>query len=296
MPRSMTAFSRIEVLEGDFNFAMELKSVNGKYCDVVIRAPRWASHLEDRMRKLIQERLQRGRIELSIQPARQTNGRATAVSFEPDINLAKAYIDAAARLKEDLGLDGTIDLPMLLTMLPGVIASVEEGDDPEKMREVMDAALDRLLKGVDAMALEEGDNLQRDISARLGQIEAWLSQISSRSSIHFAEAKNALFERIKAILKDAPVDESRLAQELAILADRLDITEELVRAGSHIGQFKKLLSGNGAVGRRLDFLLQELFREINTMAVKSTDTIIAHIGVEIKGALEKIREQVQNLV
>lgn len=292
----MTAFSRIEVLEGDFNFAMELKSVNGKYCDVVIRAPRWASHLEDRMRKLIQERLQRGRIELSIQPARQTNGRATAVSFEPDINLAKAYIDAAARLKEDLGLDGTIDLPMLLTMLPGVIASVEEGDDPEKMREVMDAALDRLLKGVDAMALEEGDNLQRDISARLGQIEAWLSQISSRSSIHFAEAKNALFERIKAILKDAPVDESRLAQELAILADRLDITEELVRAGSHIGQFKKLLSGNGAVGRRLDFLLQELFREINTMAVKSTDTIIAHIGVEIKGALEKIREQVQNLV
>ncbi|MGQ9499070.1 MAG: YicC/YloC family endoribonuclease [Dissulfurimicrobium sp.] len=296
MPRSMTAFSRIEVLEADLNFTMELKSVNSKYCDVVIRAPRWASHLEDRMRKLIQERLQRGRIELSIQTARQTNGRATAASFEPDINLAKAYIDAAARLKEELGLDGAIDLPMLLNVLPGVVVAREEGDDPEKICEVMDAALDRLLKEFETMALEEGGNLQRDILARLDQIEAWVSEISSRSSIHFAEAKNALFKRIKAILKDVPVDESRLAQELAILADRLDITEELVRVASHIRQFKKLLSRDDAVGRRLDFLLQELFREINTIAVKSTDTIIAHIGVEIKGALEKIREQVQNIV
>lgn len=296
MPRSMTAFSRVEVLEGDFNFTMELKSVNSKYCDVVIRAPRWASHLEDRMRKLIQERLQRGRIELSIQGARQTNEQVTATSFEPDVNLAKAYIDAVSRLKEELGLDGTIDLPLLLKTLPGVIAVGEEGDDLEKMREVMDAALDRLLRGVEAMAFEEGDNLKRDISSRLEQIETWISEISDRSSMHFAEAKKALFERIGAILKDVPVDESRIAQEVAILADRLDITEELVRAGSHIRQFKGLLSSDGAVGRRLDFLLQELFREINTMMVKSTDAVISHIGVEIKGALEKIREQVQNIV
>lgn len=295
MPRSMTTFSRIEVLEDGLAFTMELKSVNSKYCDVIIRAPRWASPIEDRMRRLIQERLQRGRIELSIQAARQTKGPATA-AFNPDTGLASAYINAASRLKEELGLAGQIDLPLLLNLLPGVIAVSEECDDPDKIWNIIGPAMDRLLAGGHAMAIEEGHNLQKDISARIGQIESWINDISVRSSIHLAEARRAMFERIEAILKEVPVDESRLAQEIAILADRLDITEELVRAGSHIEQFKKLLSDEGPVGRRLDFLLQELFREINTMTVKSTDTIIAHIGVEIKGALEKIREQVQNIV
>lgn len=293
MLKSMTAFARTEVSGEWFSSTIELKSVNSKYCEVCIRAPRHLSPLEERIRRLVQERLHRGRVDITIQIS------AVGVEhprFEADIELARSYLDAASTLKEKLGLGGALDLFSLLAVFPGVITAKEGEEDLDKTWEALAPGMERLLQEAVSMALKEGEALERDMAARLAQIDEWIKEIQGRSHLHAQEAKKALYERVQSVLKDIPVDEARLAQELAILADRLDITEEIVRAKSHLGQFRSVMSESGPVGRRLDFLLQELFREVNTMTVKSADMAISHIGVEIKGALEKIREQVQNIV
>ena len=249
--------------------------------------------IEDRIKKLVQERMLRGRIDLSI----QLEGRdATTSVFEPDIDLGRSYLNAVKSLADDLGLEGTLDLSTLLCSLKDVIAVREQGPDTEKAWESIKGQLEELFDKAIAMSGTEGVALAKDLESRLSRVEQWVENISIRTEENLQKAQQALKDRIQSILRDVPADEGRLIQEMAILADKLDITEEIVRVRSHIEQFRKFFVKEGAIGRKMDFLLQELFREINTMASKSSDTMISHLVVEIKGELEKMREQVQNVL
>jgi uncharacterized protein (TIGR00255 family) len=283
----------MEYTGNSWSCALELRSVNGRFCDVNIRLPKWMNPIEDRIKKLVQERMIRGRIDLSIQ---HEDSEATRSVFKPDLELGRSYLDAVKSLADGLGLEGTLDLPTLLCSLGDVITVQEQGPDTEKAWERIKGQLEELLDKAIAMSATEGIALEKDLESRLSLVEQWIEDISRRKEEHLKKAQQALKDRIQSILRDLPADEGRLAQEMAVLADKLDITEEIVRVRSHIEQFRKFFAKEGAIGRKMDFLLQELFREVNTMASKSSDSLISYLVVEIKGELEKMREQVQNIV
>lgn len=291
--RSMTTFAKVHHEGESWSVAMELRSVNSRYCDVFVRMPKWMGELEDRLRRLVKERLERGRVELFIQ-FEASDLETTA--YKADKANAKAFWDAANELKQCLGLNGELDLGQFLAVYREAIKPVENETNTRVVWQRLEPALSELLEKAVAMSSEEGANLTKDINKRLSFIEKMLEQIEERAAEHTREAQIALKERIQQLLKDMPMDENKILTEAAILADRLDITEEIVRAKSHLKQFRRYLKQGGAIGRRLDFLLQEFFREINTIGSKSADHEISKLVVEIKGELEKIREQVQNLV
>ncbi len=289
----MTTYARIEYAEDEWSSVLELKSVNGKFCDIHLRLPRWMNPIEDRIKKLVHDRMIRGRVDLSIQ---HEGSDAESTVFTPDLDLGRSYLNTVRSLAEGLGLEYTMDLPTLLCSLKDVITVQEKGPDTEKAWERIKVQLEELLDKAVAMSITEGTTLEKDLKSRLSQVEQWIEDISKRTREYLSTAQEDLKDRIKSILKDVPVDEGRLIQELAILADKLDITEEIVRSRSHIEQFRRFFAKEGAIGRKMDFLLQELFREVNTMASKSSDSTISYSVVEIKGELEKMREQVQNVV
>jgi len=291
--RSMTTFAKVHQEGDNWSVAMELRSVNSRYCDVYVRMPKWMGELEDRFRKMVKERLERGRVELFIQ-FEASDMEPTA--FKADEGNAKAFMDAAREIKHSLGLSGELDIGQFLIVCREAIRPVENEADISVVWQRVEPALIELLEKAVAMASEEGANLTDDIKKRLTLVEKMLEQIEGRAEVHTREAQIALRDRITQLLGDLPLDENKIVTEAAILADRLDITEEIVRAKSHLKQFRRYLEHGGAIGRRLDFLLQEFFREINTMGSKSADQEISRLVVEIKGELEKIREQVQNLV
>ncbi len=293
MPRSMTTYASVRKYGDGWFCSMELRSVNGRYCDVSLRVPRWLVPLEDRIRKTVQARLLRGRIDLNIM---LDLGEMAPVDFEPDVGLAKAYIRTCEQLSGDAGLSGKVDLPFVLANLKDVIRPRERDMDADVLWGMICSPLDELLDMANSMSEREGENLAADIMKRISGISAMLAGVGERADQHTIRAQEALIERLGKLLEGQALDQARVAQEAAILADRLDITEERVRADSHVNQFRALLKSSGLVGRKLDFLLQEIFREVNTMGVKSADAKISSIVVDIKAELEKIREQVQNLV
>ncbi len=293
MPRSMTTFASVREYGDGWSCSMELRSVNGRYCDVILRIPKWMLALEDRIRKLVQSRLLRGRIELTMQV---DPGEIAPEEFEPDVMLAKAYLRACAELSREAEIPGKLDLPLLLSTVKDVIRPKEKEIDQEEIWALISPPLHELLDRAEEMARQEGGNLVEDLRQRVNRIAGLLDAIDKRTEEHTRQAQEALINRIKALLENLSLDEARVAQEAAILADKLDITEERVRVRSHIGQFLSMLESDGLVGRRLDFLLQEIFREVNTMGVKSADVEISTLVVEIKAELEKMREQIQNLV
>ncbi len=293
MLRSMTTFASQDISGDGWTCAMELKSVNGRYFDVHFRLPRWMGALEDRFRRRIQEKLLRGRVDFSLQY--EGEGAARAV-FNVDIDLGRSYLDATKHLCQELALEDNLNLSEVLTLLKDVITSKEQVQDLDMVWQHLEGPLEGLLGMALSMAENEGARLERDLKGRLDEIAHLVDAVSRRSKKHLHEAQVSLKDRLQSILADIHVDEARFAQEAALLADKLDITEEIVRARSHIAQFKKYLAMSGTVGKRLDFLVQELFREVNTMAAKSSDSEISHLVVEIKAELEKMREQIQNVV
>ncbi len=293
MIRSMTTFARSAENGSGWSFAMELKSVNGRYCDVHTRIPRSLAPIEERIKKAIQQRLQRGRIDFSI----QAEGSGTGpVSFNPDIAAGRAWLLSAEKLAQELRLSSRPTISDLLASVPNIIAMTQAQTDEAQQWKLLETPLAELLDMAEEMALREGADLEADIRQRLDSIRRLLEEITARRGEHLEAAQVALKERVQKLLDHAGMDENRLAQEAAIMADRLDITEEIVRADSHIDRFFEYLTSQDPVGRRLDFLTQELFREFNTMASKSCDSVISQAVVEVKGELEKIREQVQNIV
>jgi len=290
--RSMTGYGRSEVKEAAGMFAIELRSVNNRYLDVQVKVPRGLAALEPRVRKAVQDAFSRGRFDVYIT---RSGADAGSVRFTVDGDRAEQYIGALRELKTRFALPGEIDLA-LLTALPDIISREEVTEDAERVWTALAGALAQAMTGLRTMREQEGETLASDIAGRLTAIEERINAISARVPGTVEQARKRMIDALERILKEQP-DPARVAQEIAILAERTDVTEEITRLASHGGQFLALMQGTGRepVGRKLDFLIQEMGREVNTIASKALDAEISLQVVTIKAELEKIREQVQNI-
>jgi uncharacterized protein (TIGR00255 family) len=291
--RSMTAFGSAAFQQGgDRRYVAEIRSVNHRYRDIVLRLPRNHQPLEEGLRNVISSRTSRGRIEASFQI--EMSCEAPPYELELNLPLAESYLRVFKQLADHSGLDQEMRLESLLQM-KDVMLIKPETDDMEEAREGLHAALNRALDALEEMRIKEGEAIVKDFDKRLERLEAYVDAVYRRAPELPEVYQKRLTERVGNLLNGVEVDPPRLAQEVAFLADRSDITEEIVRARSHLKQFRDYLLSDDAVGRRLDFLLQEINREVNTLGVKASDTAISQIAVEMKAELEKLREQVQNV-
>ncbi len=291
MVRSMTGYGTGEYTGPRHCAKVECRAVNHRYCEVAPRIPRIAASLEEKVRKAVQARVERGRVDVFIDLKKSENDPK---QVKVDNDLAAAYHSALRDMQEKLGLSGTIELGVLVE-LPGVVGQSEAEEDLDLLWDALEAALERSLDGLIAMREREGNSLEQDISRRLGTVGALVSQIEERALVIVDEYRRKLESRINEILTAGALDETRLAMEVALYADRSNIDEETVRISSHLKQFREALKSGGAVGRKLDFLLQEINREVNTIGSKASDARIGTVVVEVKSELEKIREQIQNI-
>ncbi len=292
MVKSMTAYGRGESTQHDTRFVAEIKSVNNRHRDVILRMPKALQVVEDEIRALIASRIQRGRIEVSI----QMEGEGGGAEYELELNLplAKSYLEVIRELSETCGLEDKISTDYMC-QLRDVIQVKTPELDIEGLMPGIEEAMNLALDSHETMRRKEGGVIEGDFLERIQEIERRLDEIEKRAPQVVEEYTNRLRKKINLISTDMEVDENRLAQEVAFFSDRCDITEEVVRARSHLGQFRHYVGEDEAVGRRLDFLIQEINREVNTMSSKASDSSISGEVVEIKGELEKIREQIQNV-
>lgn len=291
MINSMTGFGRGEVCTDNLKTVIEMKSVNHRYCEIVLRMPRSVNVLEDRIRRVIQEKIARGRVDVFINiELRGANKPLVKV----DEDLAGDYVRAANDIKARLTLDGNVTVNDLLH-LPGVVSLEEPENDVEQWWPVVQEALVKAMAGQLEMRRREGRRLQNDIKNRSGQIAEMVESIAKRSPVVTEEYRERLSQRLTELLEPGTLDMSRLDTEVVIIAERASITEEIVRLRSHLAQLDTCMESDVPVGRKLDFLMQEINREVNTIASKSADLQINRTVVEIKSELEKIREQVQNI-
>ncbi len=287
----MTGFGRGE---GDTTLGkvvVESRSVNHRYSDINIKLPKRLSLFENRMKEIIRSQVSRGRIDISL---RLDNLGEDKVQLSVDLELAEQYYRVLHDLKERLRLKDEVTLS-LLAGAKDVITSKEELGDIEPYWQEVLPILRLSLKSMDDMKRLEGESLTRDLQQRLEYITAQLQLIKQQFPLRLKAFLARLQDRLRSLLEGMETDPSRFQQEVALLAERTDITEEIVRAESHLVQFRGLLVGNEPVGRKMDFLLQEIHREVNTVSAKSNDAEISQRVVEIKAELEKIREQVQNV-
>jgi len=291
MIKSMTGFGRAEWQGDGKRVEVEIKSVNHRYCDISPRLPRRLNPLETQVRNFIRQRISRGRIEVFVQVE---DASLTEQKMELDLDLAKGYHQALKALQENLGLAGEIRLEMLANFRE-IFSRKEVETDLEKEWGFLQVALEEALSGLEAMRREEGLSLREDFLRRLLNIEQMIREIEARSPLVLQACRDRLAQRVQELSGGLEIDEARLAQEVAYLAERSDITEEITRLRSHLNQFREILDIPEPAGRKLEFLLQEITREANTLGSKANDAGIAQVVVEIKSELEKMREQVQNV-
>ncbi len=288
----MTAFGRGEHASDNIGWTVEIKSVNHRFCDIRIKMPRQYAALEEKIKKEITPFYSRGHIEVVVTPAPNL---AEAKTLGVNLPLARQYRNCLLEIKNDLDLPASGMELTLVANYPNVIYALDETEDLEAVWDILRQALLQALELTRDMREREGLSLKNDLLARLDFLASTKEQIKEKIPELTVQKHVSLQERIAKLAKDVDIDPVRIAQEIAIIADKADVTEELVRLTSHIDQFRHFLDQQEPVGRRLDFLLQELLREINTMASKISDAGIAHQAVELKNELEKMREQVQNL-
>jgi uncharacterized protein (TIGR00255 family) len=270
---------------------VETRSVNHRYCDINIKLPKRLGPFETRIKELIRSQVSRGRIDVSL---KVDSGEEEKVQLTVDLHLAEEYYQALQALKKNLQLRDKITLAMLAGA-KDLITAKEEVVDIEPYWQEMIAILKRSFKEMDEMKRSEGEVLARDLRLRLEKIHQEVEGIKHLFPSSLEAYQKRLHERIRSILAGVEVDANRFHQEVVFLVERADITEEIVRMESHLAQFAPLLEGEEPVGRKMDFLLQEIHREINTVSAKANDAEISQRVVEIKSELEKIREQVQNI-
>ena len=291
MIKSMTGYGKAEATLPTGRLVAEIRSVNHRYGDISIKIPRALMEFENDVRKTVAARLKRGKIEVFL----QLSGGAEESNL-PVLNLplARAYHGIFVRMKEELGLEDQITLSLLATQ-KDVLTGGGSAEIAESLRQDLLSLVEIAIENIDAMRRREGGMLLDDLRARRWTLSSLIDKIAERAPEVVAEAGKRLKERVSQLTGGCGVDESRLAQEIAFMADRGDITEELVRFNSHLCQLDETLLIGEPVGRKLDFLVQELNREVNTIGSKANDSEIAAIVVQLKAELEKIREQVQNI-
>jgi len=290
--RSMTGYGQGDCALGERKFAAEVKSVNYRYRDVVIRLPKSLQAVEDEMRSQVASKFRRGRIEVVLQIEKGVE--ETPADLELNLPLVRSYLAVFQQLKEEFGVEGHVR-PHEFCQMQDVVLVKPEEMDMDEVRQGLKEALRLALDSCDRMKMQEGKALEEDFLKRLSLVEGHLTDIERRAPLVVQEYKGRLKDKISQIAPDVEWDEHRIHQEVVIFADKCDITEEIVRTRSHLAQFRHYLSVDDAVGRRLDFLLQEINREINTMSAKASDASISATVVEVKAELEKLREQAQNV-
>lgn len=289
---SMTGFGRGEYVSDGLKVAVEVKSVNSRFTDISMHLPQSLRQAERALREVVARHIERGKLNITVELDRQEEAELD-IAVNP--KLIKSYQSLLEQLERTVGLSEPLTLDHFLHFED--IFTTKEEDEAE-VADKIDAAsqaLERALENLREMRTQEGQHLSDDLFARLASMEEMLHSIKERAGDRAPEARKKLQERIKALLGDENFDPERLEQEIAILADRIDITEEIVRLESHIRFFREAMEKDTAVGRRLNFLSQEMNREINTIGAKANDASISHAVVEIKDILEKIREQIQNI-
>jgi uncharacterized protein (TIGR00255 family) len=288
--KSMTGHGRGVAERGARRATVEIRSVNHRFFDLKLRTGPLDPALEERVVAQLRKRAERGAFTLAV----RDEGVGASAGARIDLNVARGIAAALEQLRSELGLTGGVPLELVASQ-PGVLQLGEGGGDPEAVLAAVDAAVDELVR----MRQREGETLARDMIARLGRLRDFATEVASFAKSAPEEHGRRLAERVQRLLSTTPgaptLDEGRLAQEIALIADRMDVTEELVRLRSHLDQALALIAEDAPVGRRLDFLVQELGREINTIGSKSQAAEIARRVVEAKAELEKIREQVQNV-
>jgi len=289
---SMTAYGRGEVSGEGERVLVEIRGVNHRFMDIQCRLPRQYTSWNERIRKIVQgSGIKRGRMEIIVQIEESPEKVDRHLL---NVELAKAYFSQFKKLCMDLGLDDTPRLSDLLS-IKNIFEVPDEEDRTEKLWAIVESALNDALHSFVEMRKVEGENLARDIRERLSRLAGFISEIKKYAPEVVEHYRERLKKRIEELVPKNEFDETRLLQEVAIFADRSDITEELVRAESHVGQFMEILEKGGTIGKKMEFLLQELFREINTVGSKVSSVNIAGLVVEMKNEIEKIREQVQNI-
>ena len=288
---SMTGYGKGEYAEGGLELTCEIKTVNNRYLDVSIKAPRIFAAYEDVVRNTIRKKMTRGHADvyISLKDKREKESCLTT-----DLALAASYVAAAKALREafpDLTDDVTLSSVL---RYPEVLKQEDSVSLDEEMTHALDVALNTALDNLNEMRLVEGEKLKADMLARVATIEGLVNEVQTRAPLVAAEYREKLTARVKDYLADVKMDEGRLLTEVAVFTDKSNIDEELTRLHSHIEQFRSIAE-EGIVGRKLDFLIQEFNREANTTCSKSNDVTITRAGLALKNEIEKIREQVQNI-
>jgi uncharacterized protein (TIGR00255 family) len=287
----MTGYGRGEIDHGGAKLSVELNSVNRKQSDIVVNLPRDLAELEPRIRQTINERISRGRMNVLVTLQESANG---ARKLALDTGLARSYHEAMLTLQKELSAPGEITIGTIL-QAPGVMRSPEHSIDAAEAWPVLQQALAAALAELIKMREREGKHLAKDLIHRLKVLRKEIKEVRALYPDVVKKYRSALLERIERAGLNLPIDDERLLKEVSFFADRSDISEELTRLESHLAQFAHHLRKNEPVGRTLEFITQEIFRELNTLGAKSNDAVISQHVVACKSELEKIREQIQNL-
>lgn len=288
----MTGFSRYENQSEDLTCKVEIRSVNNRFIDINTRLPKSLAPLELPLKKMVKTKCARGSFDISI--AIEKNGDSEAgLEVNPNLPLATEYLKAFKEIQDGIGLKGEIDINTILSQRDVVKSELKKVEF--SCEEIVMQSVDRALTDLIKMREDEGRNLEKDILNQISSIETLRKSIAAKQSITIQKFQEKLNEKIKILTSGIEIDPARIAQESALLADRCDVTEEIVRLKSHLEQFNILIASNEPQGRKLEFLTQEINREVNTTGSKTIDLEVSSAVIEMKSCLEKIREQLANI-
>ena len=291
MVMSMTGYGRSIMHIDDSDITVEIRSVNNRFADISVKMPRSLSYCEDKVKTELLKRVNRGKIDVFISYQKP---QGEQVEIEPNISAARGYYDALKKIDTELGTHTEINANVL-ARFSDVFVVTREVPDEEKVwsdiRQVLTAAADNF----NAMRAAEGEKMAEDVLGKIANVEELVLKVEAASEPRVEAYRNKLYNRLLDVLSNSDIDEKRILEEAAIYADRTAVDEETVRLHSHIGQFRDIVKAGGPVGRKLDFLVQEINREINTIGSKASDLEITGYVVDLKSEVEKIREQIQNI-
>lgn len=289
---SMTGFGEASAVRGGITVHVEISSINRKQLDLSVNLPRSLQSLEVQLTGMVKQAVTRGRVAVTVQVSGSKGSSVAALSFnEP---LAKSFLQSCRQSARILKLQGDLSISDLLR-IPGVVVIEEAGADVAKVEPLLKKAAASALRDMLAAREREGKSLARDLTRRLGLMGKAVASLKRRAPRSVADHRAALAKRIAALAPSVTMDPDRLEREVVLFADRSDVTEELTRLDSHLDQALVIMKGDGPSGKSLDFLAQEMLREINTIGSKSSDRVMAHAVVSLKTELERFREQVQNI-
>ncbi len=291
MIKSMTGFGRYETVTDEYRIAVEIKSVNHRYCDLNIKLPKKFNEIENTLRMMMKEIAERGKVDVYVS-YEDYAGKGTHVHYHPQI--AKEYVKVAAQVAEEFELHNSLSAERLLGFAD-VISLEEESNDLESVFPIVTQTLQKAGKQFIASREREGEQLYQDIKGKLAYLLTLVAQIEERSPQMLQEHRQKLLEKVQELLGDRKIDEGILATELIVYADKVCVDEETVRLRSHIDAMSETLDMQEAIGRKLDFIAQEMNREANTILSKANDKELSGIAINLKTEIEKIREQIQNI-